>query len=129
MGADADGPFAGTLARGEAAAAVGGRSWLQAVLDVEAALDPARMRADLGLTGGAPLAERVVLALGGPGAHARVAEAAAGERPFAEALVARPEVRERLVEQRLAALLDPANHLGTGDALVDRALRLHAEAA
>jgi 3-carboxy-cis,cis-muconate cycloisomerase len=104
-------------------------AWLRDLLE-HLEPDPARMRANLDLTGGALLAERVALALGGGGpAHALVREAAADDRPFAEALAARPEVRERLGEERLAALLDPAAHLGAADALVDRALRAHAEAA
>ncbi len=102
-------------------------AWLRDLLE-HLEPDPARMRANLDLTGGALLAERVALALGGAGAHDLVGEAAASGRPFAQALAERPEVRERLGEDGLAALLDPEGHLGEAVALVDRALDAHREA-
>jgi 3-carboxy-cis,cis-muconate cycloisomerase len=102
------------VATGSAAA------WLRDALE-NLRVDPARMRENLGLTGGLLLAERVAAALDVPNARELVEEAAADERPFAEALAARPEIAERLGD-RLDELLDPATYLGSAPALVDRAL-------
>jgi 3-carboxy-cis,cis-muconate cycloisomerase len=102
------------VATGSAAA------WLRDALE-NLRVDPARMRANLDLTGGLLLAERVAAALDLPNARQLVEEAAAGERPFAEALAARPEIAERLGD-RLPELLDPATYLGSAPELVDRAL-------
>jgi 3-carboxy-cis,cis-muconate cycloisomerase len=87
--------------------------------------DPARMRANLDLTGGALLAERVSAALapklGASQAHDLVREAVASGRPLAEALSGHVEPAE------LAALLDPASYLGAAPALTDRALKRHGQ--
>jgi adenylosuccinate lyase len=83
-------------------------------------LDPERMRANLGLTGGLIVSEAVMLALGRvigrQEAHRVVAQAArraaAGEATFAELLNADARVAACLDATDLAALLDPTRHLG-----------------
>ena len=84
-------------------------------------VDAARMRANLDLTRGALLAERVAGALRpalGTKAHDVVREAVArGD------LGTDPEIGALLSPERLAELLDPATYLGSSDALIDRALR------
>ncbi|WP_033428939.1 class-II fumarase/aspartase family protein [Saccharothrix syringae] len=90
---------------------------------------PGRMRANLDLSGGAIVAERlnVVLApqLGKAGAKAllgRLArEAAAGERPFADLLREVPE----LDADRVHDLLNPERYLGAAADLIDRVLARH----
>ncbi|GAA2133777.1 lyase family protein [Kitasatospora kazusensis] len=93
-------------------------------------VDAGRMRANLGLTGGAVVAERVAAvlgeALGRPEAKrlltAATAEAAAKGRPLGDVL------GELLPDLRLPAgltldqLLDPVGYLGESEALVGRAL-------
>ena len=54
-------------------------AWLRESLE-GLEVDPERMRANLELTGGRLMAERVAAALGGPDAHATVAEAAQARR-------------------------------------------------
>ena len=91
------------------------------------------MRANLDLTGGALLAERVsgalAPALGRQAAHDLVrpaaVAAASGGTPLAEALAARPEVRAHLGEDEIRRLLEPADYLGATGRLIDRALRAH----
>ncbi|GAA4163738.1 3-carboxy-cis,cis-muconate cycloisomerase [Phytohabitans flavus] len=89
--------------------------------------DTARMRANLDLTGGALLAERVSAALapkvGASEAHDLVREAVASGRPLAEALAG------HLDPDQLASLLDPASYVGAAPALTDRALKRHGEQA
>ena len=92
-------------------------AWLRESLEgLEA--DPERMRANLELTGGRLMAERVAAALGGPDAHVTVAEAARGE-DF------RAAVAELLGEAEAEALLDPSGYLGSAGSFVDRALDDH----
>ena len=56
----------------------------------------------------------------------RAAQAAATtEGGFAAALAEQPEIRDRIPEERLAELLDPAGYLGSADVFIDRALRAH----
>lgn len=93
---------------------------------------PASMRANLALTGGLLLAERVVTELtpmlGRLTAHdvvARAAAATADGRAFDEALLAAPEVAAHLDPVRVARLLDPEAYLGSAGAFVDRALAAH----
>src|SRR5205814_488555 len=85
-------------------------------------VDEGRMRANLALTGGALLAERVVGALapelGRLAAHDLVARAVASGRPLGEALAPRG--------LDVAALLDPAGYLGSAPLFVDAALAAHA---
>jgi 3-carboxy-cis,cis-muconate cycloisomerase len=92
-------------------------------------VDADRMRANLDLTGGLLLTERVVTALaprlGRLRAHELV-EAAAGEatdtgRPLADVLGDLPE----LSGADLKELLDPAGYLGSSGTLIDRALAAH----
>ncbi|NEB95665.1 lyase family protein [Streptomyces bauhiniae] len=92
---------------------------------------PDRMRANLALTGGQIVSERVaaVLAprLGKAEARRLLSEAsrrAAGEGvPLGEVLAALPELAGVLSGPELAELLDPAHYTGAAGALVDRALK------
>ncbi|WP_049576521.1 class-II fumarase/aspartase family protein [Streptomyces sp. SBT349] len=94
---------------------------------------PDRMRANLALTGGAIVAERVnaVLAplMGKQAAKAFLANLTRGGdtagTPLAEALDAAPEAARALSGTALDDLLDPAGYLGASGALVDRALDRH----
>ena len=122
-------PFSDLLRSTGSAAA-----WLRDCLE-HLEVDSARMRANLELTGGLLMAERVAGALadslGRVAAHETV-EAAAGRtisegRPFAEVLASTPEVSDHLDASKIAALLDPAGYLGSANAFVDRALKRHAE--
>ena len=107
-------------------------AWLRDCLE-RLEVDPERMRANLELTGGLLLAERVTTALaphlGRLRAHDLVAraaaEAAATGKPLAAVLGALPEVRGHLTPQALEELLDPAGYLGSAGAFVDRALAAH----
>lgn len=107
-------------------------AWLRACLE-GLEVDPARMRANLELTGGLLLAERVSTALGetlGRGAAHDVVERAAAEaadsgRPFADVLRDDPQIRDRVGADAIDRLLDPAGYLGSAGALVDRALDAH----
>jgi 3-carboxy-cis,cis-muconate cycloisomerase len=82
-------------------------------------VDPDRMRANLDLTGGALLAERVAGALrsavGVEKAHELVREAAGN-------LAGDPRITEHLSPAELATLLDPATYLGSASPLIDQAL-------
>jgi len=80
--------------------------------------DPERMRANLELTGGRLMAERVAAALGGADAHETVAEAARSD-DF------RAAVAELLGEEAAEELLDPSGYLGSAGSFVDRALDDH----
>jgi 3-carboxy-cis,cis-muconate cycloisomerase len=92
-------------------------AWLRESLE-GLEVDPERMRANLDLTGGRLMAERVAAALGGADAHERVAEAARGD-DFPAA------VAELVGAERAAALLDPTGYLGAAGHFVDRALDDH----
>jgi 3-carboxy-cis,cis-muconate cycloisomerase len=96
-------------------------AWLRESLE-GLEVDPERMRANLELTGGRLMAERVAAALassmGGSDAHAAVAEAARSE-DF------RAAVAELLSEEEAEELLDPAGYLGSAGTFVDRALDDH----
>lgn len=83
-------------------------------------VDPERMRANVGLTDGAIMAEAVMMrlaaAIGHEPAHQAVAAAAAralarGE-PLAAGLAADPVVSRHLDEAAVAALLEPQSYLG-----------------
>jgi 3-carboxy-cis,cis-muconate cycloisomerase len=96
-------------------------AWLRESLEgLEA--DPERMRANLDLTGGRLMAERVAAALaaerGGQAAHEAV-QAAAQAEDFPAA------VAELVGEERAAELLDPTGYLGSAGTFVDRALEDH----
>jgi 3-carboxy-cis,cis-muconate cycloisomerase len=86
------------------------------------------MRANLDLTGGHLLTERVTTALttklGRLAAHDTVtrasAESLASGRPLGEVLAG-----TGVPADEVAALLDPASYLGSTDAFIDRALAGH----
>ncbi|MFG2553357.1 adenylosuccinate lyase family protein [Streptomyces sp. NPDC048581] len=94
---------------------------------------PERMLANLELTGGAVVAERLTVALAPALGKARAktlltaatAEASDTGRPLAEVLSEHPELSARFTPARLAHLLDPAGYTGAADALVDRGLRAY----
>jgi 3-carboxy-cis,cis-muconate cycloisomerase len=94
---------------------------------------PERMRANLEVTGGLLMTERLAAglagALGRAGAHDLVRrlgqEAAGSGRPLRAVLLADPEVRARLGEADVDRLLDPEGYLGAAHRLVDRALAAH----
>jgi len=88
-------------------------AWLRESLE-GLEIDPERMRANLDLTGGRLMAERVAAELGGEAAHAALK---ADDFPAA--------VAELVGEERAAELLDPAGYLGSAGAFVDRALKDH----
>ncbi len=97
------------------------------------AAHPERMRANLELTGGLLLAERVAVELagrlGGAEAQALVrrlaGESADSGRPLRAVLAADPTVREHLDEADLDRLLDPEGYLGAAEQLIDRVLAAH----
>jgi 3-carboxy-cis,cis-muconate cycloisomerase len=107
-------------------------SWLRTCLE-ELQVDAAAMRANLDITEGLLMAERVSTELapelGRLEAHEAVERAAKQstdvEGGFAAALAQQPEIRDRISEERLAELLDPAGYLGSTDVFIDRALRAH----
>ncbi|WP_328501314.1 adenylosuccinate lyase family protein [Streptomyces sp. NBC_00457] len=92
---------------------------------------PERMLANLELTGGAIVTERLTVALAPVLGKVRAkklltaasAEAADTGRTIGEVLSGHPEVSARLTTDQLSELLDPARYTGAADALVDRALR------
>ncbi|MFF5359033.1 adenylosuccinate lyase family protein [Streptomyces scabiei] len=96
---------------------------------------PGRMRANLELTGGAIVSERLNVALAPVLGKVRAkklltaasAEAAATGRPLRSVLAADPELSARFSPDRIAQLLDPARYTGAAEALVDRALRRYGE--
>ncbi|WP_328355236.1 adenylosuccinate lyase family protein [Streptomyces sp. NBC_00445] len=92
---------------------------------------PERMLANLELTGGAIVTERLTVALAPVFGKVRAkklltaasAEAADTGRTIGEVLSGHPEVTARFTPDQLSELLDPARYTGAADALVDRALR------
>ncbi|MET8980063.1 adenylosuccinate lyase family protein [Streptomyces sp. NPDC004539] len=92
---------------------------------------PDRMVANLALSGGAIVSERLTAAFApalGKGPAKKLLtvaaqEAAARGLPLAEILTDRPELASLYSPEDLAALLDPARYTGAADALVERALR------
>ncbi|MFF5011020.1 adenylosuccinate lyase family protein [Streptomyces phaeochromogenes] len=96
---------------------------------------PERMLANLELTGGALVTERLTVVLAPAFGKVRAkklltaasAEAAGTGRPLAEVLAQHPELSAAFTSARLSALLDPAQYTGAADALVDRALGRFAE--
>ena len=97
-------------------------------------VDAVAMARNLGLTGGALMAERVVMALAPELGHEaaterveRAAQAASAHHPFADALRADPVLAGTLDDERLAELLDPSTYLGAADTWIDRALALYRE--
>ena len=96
-------------------------------------IDAARMRANLDLTGGLILSERVTLALAEtmPRAEARAlveiaCKTAMDEhRPLKEVLIAEPHVTVHLSAASLERLFDPAGYLGAADTIIERVLALY----
>ena len=97
------------------------------------AVDAARMRANLGATGGLLLSERIVLALAPRAGHAaaqaavqaaaaEVGRDAADPAAFRDALLAQRAVSAHLDAAALDALLDPETYLGAAGTFVQRAL-------
>ncbi len=107
-------------------------SWLRESLS-RLEVDATRMRANVDLTGGLLMSERVTAALtpilGRSATHDLMErltkEAGGGERLFAQVLIDAPEVAGHLGPQDVADLLDPAGYLGSADALIERALMDH----
>ncbi|HJQ47364.1 MAG TPA: 3-carboxy-cis,cis-muconate cycloisomerase [Amycolatopsis sp.] len=103
--------------------------WLRTSLD-RLRVDADRMRANLDLTGGAVLSERVTTeiapAIGRLAAHDAVTvctkRALAGEGPLVDLLAQDPLVGQHLSRDRIAKLLDPADYLGSAGVFVTRAL-------
>jgi 3-carboxy-cis,cis-muconate cycloisomerase len=95
-------------------------------------VDPARMRANLDMTGGLIVSEAVMMglgpALGRQRAHDLVydicREVAAGRGAFLDLLAAHPEIAPHASRAQLAAWLDPANYTGLSGEMVDRVIAL-----
>ncbi|XTZ16550.1 adenylosuccinate lyase [Micromonospora echinospora] len=93
-------------------------------------VSPARMRANLDVTGGLVLSEAVMLRLAGPLGREQahhlvmriVRDSIDQDRPFAEVLRADPQVTAALAGTDVTTLLDPLSYVGHAAALVDRAL-------
>ncbi|WP_285486943.1 class-II fumarase/aspartase family protein [Amycolatopsis taiwanensis] len=108
--------------------------WLRTSLD-RLVVDPERMRANLDVTRGALLSERITTELapqiGRLAAHDAVSactrRALAGEADLAELLAADEAVGKHLPLERIRDLLDPARYLGSAPVFVERALDAHAE--
>jgi 3-carboxy-cis,cis-muconate cycloisomerase len=89
-------------------------------------IDPARMKANLELTGGLMMAEAVMMGLaphlGRERAHDLVAElcdrARRENRPLLDVLAAHPDASRHLDRAALERLLDPANYLGLATEMV-----------
>lgn len=117
----------------EALAATGGAAAsLREVLE-GLEVRPDRMRANLDLTGGLLLSERVVALVaergGGPEGRAAVeaaaGRAAGGGRSLLEELGDESAIGAILSREELERALDPAGYVGSAEALVDRALEAH----
>jgi len=108
-------------------------AWIRDCLE-RLVVDEARMRANLAATHGLLLSERVTAVLaphvGRLVAHDLItdacAEAAAGSRPLADVLAARPAITAWLSPLEINVLLDPSDYLGSTQLFIDRALRVHA---
>ena len=110
-------------------------AWLRDSLE-NLEVDVDRMRADVDITHGAILAERIALelspSLGRSAAQQLVSNAGeeAGTKGLTllEAVAARAEVHATLTPARLEALADPAGYLGSADVFISAALEAHARA-
>ena len=95
-------------------------------------VDESRMRKNLDLTQGLIVAEAVMMGLaphlGRQNAHDKVyaacREALGQGRSLFDMLVADPAVRAALSEDRLRALCDPANYLGSAAAMAEQVVRM-----
>ncbi|GLZ39766.1 adenylosuccinate lyase family protein [Actinokineospora sp. NBRC 105648] len=100
---------------------IGGAAHTAAELASGLEVFPDRLRANVELTGGTIVSERLNVALApvlGKAEAKKLLARLSREPSFADALRAAPELASVDVE----ALLDPAGYLGSADALVDRAL-------
>ncbi|MGP3941898.1 3-carboxy-cis,cis-muconate cycloisomerase [Streptomyces sp. 6N106] len=96
---------------------------------------PERMRANLGLTGGQIVAERLVAALApllGKAAARDLLTRAAGAAqryggPLADQLGLAPELTGRITPAELTRLCDPTSYVGAASELVERSLRTDTE--
>ncbi|NEC84787.1 adenylosuccinate lyase family protein [Streptomyces sp. SID12501] len=96
---------------------------------------PDRMLANLELTGGAVVTERLAVVLAPVLGKARAkkllstasAESATTGRPLNELLSSHPELATGFTPAHLSDLLDPTHYTGASDALIDRALRAYAD--
>ena len=95
-------------------------------------VDEHRMRANLDVTQGLIVAEAVMMglapSLGRQNAHDKVyaacREALEQGCSLFDVLSADPSIRAALTEERLRALCDPANYLGSAAAMVDQVVRM-----
>ncbi|MFJ7205889.1 3-carboxy-cis,cis-muconate cycloisomerase [Streptomyces sp. NPDC098789] len=112
----------------------GGAAATAAELAAGLVVHPARMRANLELTGGLVVSERLAALLspelGRAGARSLVsaasARAAGSGRHLADVLAEAPELAGRHDAPALRALCEPAHYTGAAAALVDRVLARHA---
>ncbi|MFK0046824.1 lyase family protein [Streptomyces sp. NPDC090741] len=121
----------------EALRLVGGAACTAAELAEGLEVRPARMAANLRLTGGAVVTERLAAALapvlGKAGAKRLVgrvavesADSVESADPLVERLLAQaPELAEEFTAAQLERLLDPADYTGAAEALIERALAYH----
>jgi 3-carboxy-cis,cis-muconate cycloisomerase len=101
----------------------------------ELVVDPGRMRANLEATGGAVLAERIVMHLGRTigrdAAQALVKDVVARARergaPFGDVLGTTPDIAGMISADELRALLDPAGYLGAAETFRRRLLQSASE--
>ncbi|NIH87638.1 3-carboxy-cis,cis-muconate cycloisomerase [Amycolatopsis granulosa] len=106
--------------------------WLRTSLD-RLQVDADRMRANLDITGGALLSERVTTALAAEAgrleAHDAVSactrRALAGEGALADLLAGDPLVGKHLTRAGIEELLDPAGYLGSARVFTERVLAAH----
>ena len=117
--------------------AVSAAAWARDLL-ANLTVDTGRMAANLAVTGGLPMAERITAllrdSLGAPQAHDLVATAAAravsAGVPLRDALLATPDAAGKIAEAGLSAAeidraLDPAGYLGASDVFITAALAAH----
>ncbi|MFD4025361.1 adenylosuccinate lyase family protein [Streptomyces sp. NPDC058576] len=109
---------------------VGGAAYTAVELTEGLEVHSDRMRANLSLTGGLVVSERIAARLApllgkaeAKSLLTRISTAAAASGlPLAEVLATAPELAGRLEGEELAALCDPVNYLGAAGTLVDRAI-------
>ncbi|MFI5670539.1 lyase family protein [Streptomyces sp. NPDC051704] len=118
----------------EALRLVGGAACTAAELAEGLEVHPVRMAANLRLTGGAVVTERLAAALapvlGKAGAKELVGRVAVASAESADPLVDRllaqaPELAGEFTAGQLERLLDPAAYTGAAEALIERALAYH----
>lgn len=97
-------------------------NWLRTCLE-DLQVDPGRMRANLDLLGGLPMAEQIAGVVGREAVHEAVQRAATSGRPFAKVIA--EDVSLGLGPAEIVALLDPSGYVGAAQAFIDRALKRH----